>query len=380
MTTMKRKCFAPLAFALVSCASAAHIPASGPVAPAVTPAVALHAAAAPVAAEQHTFENALVISVDGLRADALIAVDAKALPGFTRLRSGASTLNARTDPDWTITLPNHTAMITGRFVEGESGHAWTKNDDADPGETLASNKHSYVPGIFDVAHDRGFDTALFAGKSKFSIYDVSWNAENGAPDTTGQDDGRDKLDQFVFEVETQKMTEALLASLARAQTKRRLYFVHFAVTDLTGHAYGWDVTPGSRYMKAVATVDAQIGRILDALESSDALRGKTAIVLTADHGGGAPLRSHDQRHMWVDYIIPFVVWTGSAGEPRDLYSLNMATRADPGLAQRARDSAGKPPIRNGDAGNLALELLGLPAVPGSTIGAAQDLRIDAAAH
>ena len=326
-----------------------------------------------------TYENALIISVDGLRADALLAVSAKALPAFARLRQGASTLNARTDPDWTITLPNHTAMLTGRFVEGPRGHHWTKNDDADEGETLSSNKQEYVAGIFDVAHDRGFETALFAGKSKFSIYDVSWDGEHGAPDTTDADDGRDKLDRYVYDLDTPKLVDGVIEGLTRDGKKRRLYFLHFAPTDLTGHAFGWDVSPGSRYMRAVQAIDVQIARILDAVEAS-ARADKTVVILTADHGGGAPLKSHDQKQMWVDYVIPFCVWTGPHGEARDLYELNAATRADPGIGQPARDFAGKPPIRNGDAGNLALSLLGLPAVPGSTIGAGQDLRAFAAPH
>src|SRR4029079_18963656 len=119
-------------------------------------------------------------------------------------------------------------------------------------------------------------------------------------------------------------------------------------------------------------VDAQLGRILDAIEGADALRGKTAIVLTADHGGGAPFKSHDRTNMWVDYIIPMIVWTGASDGAQDLYALNTATRADPGITQPSRKYTGKPPIRNGDAGNLALELLGFPAIPGSTISGQQD--------
>jgi hypothetical protein len=221
---------------------------------------------------------------------------------------------------------------------------------------------------------------MFAGKRKFSLYDASWNEATGAPDVTGEDDGRDKLDEYVFEKDTRKLIDAVLASLARDGEKRRLFFVHFAVTDLVGHEHGWDVTPRSRYMKSVAAVDAEIGRILDAIERSTTLRDRTAIVLTSDHGGGAPFKSHDRPDMWVDYIIPFVVWPGASDGPHDLYALNLATRADPGLAQPPSAFAGKPPVRNGDAGNLVLALLGLPAVPGSTIGAEQDLVVAAPAR
>jgi predicted AlkP superfamily pyrophosphatase or phosphodiesterase len=324
------------------------------------------------------FDRALLISVDGLRSDALIAQSPGALPAFARLLSGASTLNARTDPDYTVTLPNHTCMLTGRPVLGEAGHGWIENDDAAEGMTLAKNKGAYVAGIFDVAHDRGLRTALFAGKSKFSLYDVSWGTQNGAADTTGDDQGKKKIDEYGFTEKLPEIADGALRNLKTGAT-RSLVFVHFAVTDLTAHAYGWDVTPGSKYMKAVAAVDREIGRILDGIQADETLRGRTAVVLTADHGGGAPFKSHDQTRMWVDYIIPFLVWTGDGGTPRDLYAINAHTRADPGLAQIRPESPGSkaalPPIRNGDAGNLVLALLGLPAIPGSTINAQQDLRI-----
>lgn len=323
--------------------------------------------------------HAILISIDGLRSDALIAVPSAPLAGFARLEAGAFTLNARCDPDMSVTLPNHTSMITGRPVAGPAGHRWTKNGEPAEGDTLHKNHGSYLASMFDVAHDRGVRTALVAGKTKFAIFDTSFNAENGAADTTGTDEGRDKLDACVQTDDPLEATDALIAELARAP--RTLTMIHYAVTDLTAHRYGWDVTPNSPYLKAVGAVDAQLSRLLDAIEANPELKDHTAIVLTTDHGGGAPFKSHDQPHMWVDYVIPFVVWNGAREGEHDLYALNATTRADPGLKQPpiAIDAAGAnsttlPPIRNGEAGNVALALLGLPAIPDSVLNEKQDLR------
>ncbi len=318
------------------------------------------------------FDHVILISVDGLRSDALI-VTPDGLPNFARLRTGASTLNARTDPDFTVTLPNHTAMLTGRFVLGERGHGWESNEDPPADQTLHKHRGSYVTSVFDVVHDHGLRTLLVCGKSKFSLYDVSCNAENGATDTVGSDDGKDKLDHYVLASKTEQVGDTVIQHVS-SDPRKSFVLAHFAITDLTAHMHGWDLTPGSRYMRAVARVDEELGRILAAIDASPTLRGKTAVVLTADHGGGAPYLSHDQPHMWVNYIIPFLVWTGADGTSRDLYAASAKTRADPGLSRPMQAGAGLPPIRNGDAANLVLDLLGLPPVPGSQINATQDLR------
>jgi len=67
------------------------------------------------------YDHVLLVSVDGVRGDALKALKPKQIPGWTRLMSGAGTLNARTDPVKTVTLPNHVGMLTGGLFSGYSG-------------------------------------------------------------------------------------------------------------------------------------------------------------------------------------------------------------------------------------------------------------------
>lgn len=311
------------------------------------------------------------VSVDGLRPDAVARQSAEALPAFARLRTEAAfTPNARTDPDYRNTLPNHTAQLTGRPVVGARGHGWTINVDPAPGATLHSNRGAYVTSAFDVVHDAGLATATYVSKSKFSLFDVSYDARHGAPDTTGADDGRDKIDRFVYEPSTEELVDRVVADLR--ESPAAYTFVHLRDPDATGHWFGWSVRSGSRYLRAVRRADDRLGRILDAIEADDRLRGRTAVVVTADHGGSG---RHHLAEREVHYTVPFYVW-GPGIAPADLYALNAGTRADPGAANPGLD-ADRPPVRNGDAANLALDLLGLGPIPGSTWGADTPLRVRA---
>src|SRR5262245_53960718 len=118
-------------------------------------------------------EYVIHISVDGLHPGHLQrVVDAGEAPNFKRLETeGAWTANARTDFTHTITLPNHTCMLTGRPVLQPDGmpdtvhHGWTFNDNAPRTANLhtSGNQHAgYIASVFDVVHDAGLSTALFA--------------------------------------------------------------------------------------------------------------------------------------------------------------------------------------------------------------------------
>lgn len=332
---------------------------------AVTPAAVEPAPVGPARAEY-----VLHVSIDGLRPDAITAQTPEALPAFARLRrEGAFTDNARTDVDFRVTLPNHTSQLTGRPARGDDGHGWTLNSGPSGGVTLHSNRGEYVASVFDVAHDHGLRTGAYVSKSKFSLFDVSYNAEHGAPDTTGDDDGADKIDAFVYERDTNDLVERLADDL-RAEPSAYT-FVHLLDPDWVGHSAGWDLALGSDYQGAVRRADGMLGRLLDVIEADPRLAGRTALIVTSDHGGHGTNHAADVPE---DFIVPFYVW-GPGVTPGDLYDWNEGTRIEPGRGQISADGS-RQPVRNGDAANLALAILGLPPVPGSTAGAADPLRLD----
>jgi len=324
-----------------------------------------------VAAGAQPVNYVIHISVDGLRPDAITALGPSNLPNFYRLRTeGAFTDNARSDYDYTITLPNHTSQLTGLGVLGPPGHNWTSNDDPAPEETLASNRGSYVAGVFDVVHDHGLSTGEYASKSKFSLFSTSWDAVNGEPDVIGPDNGRNKIDIFVINSDTAGLVNTLVDDLSNQPLNYA--FVHLKNPDTTGHSYGWNITPGSRYSNTIKTMDSRLGTIFDLIDGDTRFTGRTAVVLTADHGGEG--NDHEDPTLRADYTVPFYVWGPGVMAGADLYALNPTSRLNPGT-NRPTSAEGVQPIRNGEAANVSLMLLGLEPVPGSTIDAAQDLAL-----
>ncbi len=292
----------------------------------------------------------VLISIDGLRADAIERLGAARTPALHRLlREGAATLNARSDPTWTYTMPNHVCMVTGRLAAGADGHGYQEN--TFEGISIHQAKHRYVASVFDVVHDGGYRTAMVSSKPKFALFSTSYAKKIDQATITEYDDARS--------------IEAAL-SLLGITTPPRFIFLHLAGTDLVGHSDGFDVSKGSRYLDEVERQDGWVGRILFAIGARGSLTETTAIILTSDHGGDGP--SHGDPDRLLDYRVPLLVWGAGAKAGADLYALN-PERADPGDEK----AGARPPIRNCDAGNLALSLLHLPPIPGSMIDASQDL-------
>ena len=67
----------------------------------------------------------------------------------------------------------------------------------DPGGTVHQAAGHHISSMFTVVHDRGGSTALYASKSKFALFDRSWNARSGGRDRVGTNNGRDKIDRYI---------------------------------------------------------------------------------------------------------------------------------------------------------------------------------------
>lgn len=301
----------------------------------------------------------ILISVDGLNPSAITVLNRSGrVPTLRRLiAEGTYTMNARTAYEQTNTLPNHTSQLTGLPIAGKSGHHVTFNTSR--GGTLASLNGRYVPGIFDRVHDAGLSTMLLAEKSKFAFLVRSWRAKLDVTRIAG----------------ASTLTKVLLDRLATDPPN--LAFLHIAAADSAGHGddrYGF---MGPRYLDAVARVDRQLGRIVAAIEASKALRARTTLVLTADHGGRGTDRQkglgHRNPKVFANYRIPFLAWGPGIAARADLYAVNGAARRNPGTSRPSY--VGTQPVRNLDAADLVLSLLGLKPLPGTLPGGRAVLRV-----
>ncbi|KAA1421541.1 sulfatase-like hydrolase/transferase [Nocardioides humilatus] len=287
----------------------------------------------------------VVISVDGLGSRWVTPSTTPTIADL--LATGAGTLNARTEVEKTVTLPNHTGMVTGIRVDAaQGGHGVTWNH---------TSTRSVAPGtssVFSMIGAAGGTSSVFAGKDKFEMWGRAWPG---------------MIQPLTINEDQPALVSSAIEELRT--TDDDLLFLHLAGPDSAGHAQGWG---SPSYLRAVARADADIHRVVSAILDDDELADDVFVIVTADHGGLPGQRVHLDRTRSEDFTIPFVVW-GPGIAQGDLYALNPDYR-DPGTQQLGYD--GPQPVRNGDVANLVTDLLGIDAVEGSEFDAAHDLDVE----
>ncbi len=318
------------------------------------------------------------ISIDGCGALYLKDYIAKApeqYTNFVRLtKDGAWTLNARCDYFISVTLPNHSSMFTSLpTTRPEGWDAYSYHGltiDMDNGSTIhsASTGNPNLPyknSVFDVVHDNGLSTAFLYSKASLTLFARSWSGTNGAPDVVGDDNGRSKIDYILSSAGNASTGSSLplVEEFERRVGSNTLWnytFMHFTEPDTVGHSSGWGSTSWSN---TIRTIDGYVGRVMNAIMNSPVYSNQTVLIITADHGGTG--MGHSDATLALDYTIPLFMWGAKIPAGVDLYSL-FANRIDPGTKRVSYTDAYQP-LRDGDVGNLACTLLGLPNISNSRI-------------
>jgi predicted AlkP superfamily pyrophosphatase or phosphodiesterase len=277
-------------------------------------------------------EHVVIISVDGLRPDAIERYPAHTL--WRRVREGAYSLRAQTISP-SKTLPSHTSMLTG-LPPSDHGVTWNSDQTSARGMVEATT-------VFEVAKGEGLHTAAFFSKSKFHHLQ-----KPGTLDHTEAPSGL----VFLMATETVEATVRYLK-----HERPNLLFVHIAEPDYAGHAVGW---MSFVYGWAVRRADAAVARVLEAAEEAFG-SGNFTVIVTADHGGhGRTHGTEDPR----DMTIPWIAWGRAvrAGEIPD--GETAAAGSDRGdtpknAAKSAVTVGAARPIRTMDTAATALWLLGV---------------------
>ncbi len=227
---------------LVACAQS-QAPAPAPAAP---------AAPAPAAAAGH---HVVIVTIDGLRPDAITEADTPALARL--LREGATSLAARV-PQPPLTLPSHLSMVTGQTA---ARHGIRTN------KTLTQEPANAT--LFTLVHDAGGRTGLYLGKHKL----VALAPRGSADVTVGPSWGDSNWDAG---------SSARLAAQFAADFPRErfaLALVHLREPDEAGHDAGWMTPP---YRAALGEADRGLASVLRTIAGSGL---PTTVILTSDHGG-----------------------------------------------------------------------------------------------
>jgi hypothetical protein len=224
----------------------------------------------------HNGPAVVVISIDGLRPDALEPARATTL--LRLIDEGAYQPAAQTVLP-SRTLPSHTSMLTGVIPQAH-GITWNEDRTREHGRVGAQT-------IFDHAARHGLTSAAIVAKAKFRHL-----IRDGSPTYAAVPSGR-----------TIRTAGEIAAHVERRLRHSRpdLLYVHLPDPDVFGHAFGWMTRP---YRFGVRRADAAVARVIGAADRAYGEGGYT-LIITADHGGAR--RGHG-RGRAEDRTIPWLAW------------------------------------------------------------------------
>lgn len=196
-------------------------------------------------------EHVIIISIDGLRPDALALADTPALDALRAAGAYSPTAQAVLP---SVTLVNHASMLGGMIPE-KHGIAWNELD-----PSLGKIKG---PTLFSVARQANLSTAMVVGKPKLDHLVLPGS-----------------VDDYTYAGFTDKQVVDVALQVIKNGLPNVL-FIHLPDVDSAGHLTGW-MSAGQ--LLAIGNTDSLVGDIVAALDTGNYLES-TLLIITADHGG-----------------------------------------------------------------------------------------------
>ncbi|KAM7175342.1 GPI ethanolamine phosphate transferase 1 isoform 3-T5 [Macrochelys suwanniensis] len=247
---------------------------------------------------------------DGLRADTLYELDDNGTSRAPYLRSiieykgswGVSHTHVPTE-----SRPGHVALIAGFYEDVSAVAKGWKENPVEFDSIFNESKYTWSWGSPDIL-------PMFAkGASGDHVYTYCYTAEKedfGAQDAT-------KLDTWVFD-HVKNFFQAARSNqtlFSKVNEEKVVLFLHLLGIDTNGHAH----RPNSReYKDNIRKVDEGINNIVSMLEDFYGNDGKTAFILTSDHGM-TDWGSHGAGHP-SETLTPLIAWGAGVNYPQKVAS------------------------------------------------------------
>ncbi|XP_073188338.1 GPI ethanolamine phosphate transferase 1 isoform X1 [Lepidochelys kempii] len=247
---------------------------------------------------------------DGLRADTLYEIDDNGTPRAPYLRNiieykgswGVSHTHVPTE-----SRPGHVALIAGFYEDVSAVAKGWKENPVEFDSVFNESKYTWSWGSPDIL-------PMFAkGASGDHVYTYCYTAEKedfGAQDAT-------KLDTWVFD-HVKNFFQAAGSNqtlFSKVNEEKVVLFLHLLGIDTNGHAH----RPNSReYKDNIRKVDDGINDIVSLLEDFYGNDGKTAFILTSDHGM-TDWGSHGAGHP-SETLTPLIAWGAGVNYPQKVTS------------------------------------------------------------
>jgi len=232
---------------------------------------------APVARADAPPPKLLLISIDGLRADAL---DRGLTPNLQRIIDGGVRARWMTPSYPSLTFPNHYTIVTGLRPD-HHGIVNNSMDDAQLGRFSLGDREAVT--------NSGWwgGEPIWVGAEKVGVRTAttSWPGSEAEIDGTRPSkwqvyDGKEPL---------QQRARTVLEWLAQTDADApRLTTLYMENVDKAGHSYGPDST---EYRDAIVQADQIIGQVLDGLDAGG-LAATTNVIVVSDHGMASVAEGH----------------------------------------------------------------------------------------